>query len=76
MFGANIGTTAGKRTAALHTVLNMISTVLGTILLVPYAKLIQTLIEHLKSENLELQDLLKTNDGLIRMVDHCIHFYN
>ncbi|MBE6118004.1 MAG: Na/Pi cotransporter family protein, partial [Erysipelotrichaceae bacterium] len=59
MFGANIGTTvtgilasiggttAGKRTAALHTVLNVISTVLGMILLVPYARLIQALFGHL-----------------------------
>ncbi|MCR5372379.1 MAG: Na/Pi cotransporter family protein [Solobacterium sp.] len=59
MFGANIGTTvtgilasiggttAGKRTAALHTVLNVISTVLGMFLLVPYAKLIQALFGHL-----------------------------
>ncbi|MBR0479593.1 MAG: Na/Pi cotransporter family protein, partial [Solobacterium sp.] len=59
MFGANIGTTvtgilasiggttAGKRTAALHTVLNIIFTIPGMILLVPYAKLIQALFGHL-----------------------------
>ncbi|MBQ3273427.1 MAG: Na/Pi cotransporter family protein, partial [Solobacterium sp.] len=53
MFGANIGTTmtgvlaaiggttAGKRTAALHTVLNIISTALGMILLSPYASFVQ-----------------------------------
>ena len=55
MFGANIGTTMtgilasiggtveGKRTAALHTTLNMISTVIGMILLVPYSHLIQSI---------------------------------
>ena len=53
MFGANIGTTmtgvlaaiggttAGKRTAALHTVLNIISTILGMLLLSPYASFVQ-----------------------------------
>ncbi len=55
MFGANIGTTmtgilaavggtlAGKRTAALHTTLNVISTCFGMILLVPFANLIQAI---------------------------------
>lgn len=55
MFGANIGTTmtgilaaiggttAGKRTAALHTTLNVISTIFGMLLLKPYAALIQSL---------------------------------
>lgn len=55
MFGANIGTTmtgilaaiggstAGKRTAALHTTINCISTVFGMILLVPYSHFIQTI---------------------------------
>ena len=55
MFGANIGTTmtgilaaiggttAGKRTAALHTTLNVISTIVGMLLLKPYAALIQSL---------------------------------
>ena len=32
--------------------------------------------EHLKSEYLEIGDLPKTNDELIRMVDHYIRFYN
>lgn len=53
MFGANIGTTmtgilaaiggttAGKRTACLHTTLNVISTIIGMILLKPYAAFIQ-----------------------------------
>ncbi|HCK87935.1 MAG TPA: Na/Pi-cotransporter II [Erysipelotrichaceae bacterium] len=53
MFGANIGTTmtgilasiggstAGKRTAALHSILNIIGTIIGMILLVPYANFIQ-----------------------------------
>ncbi len=53
MFGANIGTTAtgmlaaiggptaGKRTAGLHTFLNIVATVLGMALLVPYSKFIQ-----------------------------------
>ena len=53
MFGANIGTTmtgilaamggsiAGKRTAALHTTINVISTIIGMVLLVPYANFIQ-----------------------------------
>jgi phosphate:Na+ symporter len=52
MFGANIGTTmtgilasiggsaAGKRTAALHTIINTIATIIGMILLGPYSKLI------------------------------------
>ena len=31
---------------------------------------------HLKSEYLEIGDLPKTNDELIRMVDHYIRFYN
>ena len=55
MFGANIGTTMtgilasiggtveGKRTAALHTTLNVISTIIGMILLVPYSRLIQSI---------------------------------
>ena len=55
MFGANIGTTMtgilasiggtveGKRTAALHTTLNTISTIIGMILLVPYSNFIQTI---------------------------------
>ncbi|MBR2990117.1 MAG: Na/Pi cotransporter family protein [Solobacterium sp.] len=54
MFGANIGTTmtgilasiggttAGKRTAALHTILNTIATIFGMILLKPYAALVQS----------------------------------
>ncbi|MDO4414994.1 MAG: Na/Pi cotransporter family protein [Erysipelotrichaceae bacterium] len=53
MFGANIGTTMtgilasiggsteGKRTAALHTTLNVISTIFGMLLLKPYASFIQ-----------------------------------
>ena len=53
MFGANIGTTmtgilasiggsvAGKRTAALHTMLNLIGTIIGMALLVPYTALVQ-----------------------------------
>ncbi|MBR3348641.1 MAG: Na/Pi cotransporter family protein [Solobacterium sp.] len=53
MFGANIGTTMtgilasiggsteGKRTAALHTTLNVISTIVGMLLLKPYAAFIQ-----------------------------------
>lgn len=53
MFGANIGTTmtgilaaiggstAGKRTAAMHTILNVIATIFGMILLVPFANLMQ-----------------------------------
>jgi len=53
MFGANIGTTMtgilasiggstpGKQTAALHTVINIISTIIGMILLVPYSNFIQ-----------------------------------
>lgn len=53
MFGANIGTTMtgilasiggsteGKRTAALHTTLNVISTIFGMLLLKPYAAFIQ-----------------------------------
>ena len=52
MFGANIGTTmtgilasiggsaAGKRTAALHTIINIISTTIGMIFLGPYSRLI------------------------------------
>ncbi len=55
MFGANIGTTmtgilasiggslAGKRTAALHTLINIISTIFGMILLIPYSKFIQAI---------------------------------
>ena len=55
MFGANIGTTmtgilasiggttAGKRTAAMHTTLNVISTIIGMILLVPYSNFIQSI---------------------------------
>ncbi|MBQ9153024.1 MAG: Na/Pi cotransporter family protein [Solobacterium sp.] len=55
MFGANIGTTmtgilasiggstAGKRTAALHTMINMISAVIGMVLLRPYAAFIQSI---------------------------------
>lgn len=55
MFGANIGTTmtgvlasiggstAGKRTAAVHTTLNLISTFIGMVLLIPYAKFIQSI---------------------------------
>ena len=55
MFGANIGTTmtgilasiggsaAGKRTAALHTIINTIATILGMVLLVPYSNLIQAI---------------------------------
>ena len=55
MFGANIGTTmtgilasiggstAGKRTAALHTVINTIATIVGMILLVPYSRFIQAI---------------------------------
>lgn len=54
MFGANIGTTmtgvlaaiggstAGKRTACLHTTLNVISTFFGMLLLVPFANFIQS----------------------------------
>lgn len=53
MFGANIGTTmtgilaaiggstAGKRTAAMHTILNVIATAFGMILLVPFTNLMQ-----------------------------------
>ncbi|MBP3892207.1 MAG: Na/Pi cotransporter family protein [Solobacterium sp.] len=53
MFGANIGTTmtgilasiggttAGKRTAAVHTTINVISTLIGMLLLRPYASFIQ-----------------------------------
>ena len=53
MFGANIGTTmtgilaaiggttAGKRTACLHTTLNVISTIFGMLLLGPFAAFIQ-----------------------------------
>ena len=55
MFGANIGTTmtgilaaaggtlAAKRTAALHTTLNICSTILGMLLLVPYSSFIQAI---------------------------------
>ncbi|MBR3364778.1 MAG: Na/Pi cotransporter family protein [Solobacterium sp.] len=54
MFGANIGTTmtgvlaaiggstAGKRTACLHTTLNVISTFFGMLLLVPFSNFIQS----------------------------------
>lgn len=53
MFGANIGTTmtgilaaiggstAGKHTAAMHTILNVIATAFGMILLVPFTNLMQ-----------------------------------
>lgn len=53
MFGANIGTTAtgllasiggsiaGRRTAMLHTVLNLIATILGMVFLFPYSRFIQ-----------------------------------
>ncbi|MBR2067287.1 MAG: Na/Pi cotransporter family protein [Solobacterium sp.] len=53
MFGANIGTTmtgflasiggskAGKRTALMHTTFNVISTIIGMLLLIPYAAFIQ-----------------------------------
>ena len=53
MFGANIGTTmtgilaaiggttAGKRTAGIHTTLNLIAAVIGMIFLVPYSKFVQ-----------------------------------
>ena len=53
MFGANIGTTmtgflasiggskAGKRTALMHTTINVISTIIGMLLLIPYAAFIQ-----------------------------------
>ncbi len=59
MFGANIGTTMtgilaaiggsteGKRTAALHTTLNVISTIIGMLLLKPYAAFIQSVFGHL-----------------------------
>jgi phosphate:Na+ symporter len=40
------GSTAGKRTAALHTVINTIATVIGMILLVPYSNLIQAIAGH------------------------------
>ena len=52
MFGANVGTTvtgiiasiggtlSGKRTAALHTTINVISTILGMLLLVPFSNFI------------------------------------
>lgn len=55
MFGANIGTTmtgilaavggstAGKRTACLHTTINVISTILGMLLLKPYSAFIQNI---------------------------------
>lgn len=55
MFGANIGTTMtgilasiggsieGKRTAALHTTLNIISTIIGMVLLIPYSRFIQSI---------------------------------
>lgn len=54
MFGANVGTTvtgilaaiggstAGKRTAALHTTINIISMIIGMCLLVPYSSFIQS----------------------------------
>ncbi len=54
MFGANIGTTvtgilaslggstAGKRTAALHTTVNLISAAIGMVFLKPYASFIQS----------------------------------
>jgi len=59
MFGANIGTTMtgilaaiggsteGKRTAALHTTLNVISTIFGMLLLKPYAAFIQSVFGNL-----------------------------
>lgn len=59
MFGANIGTTMtgilasiggsteGKRTAALHTTLNVISTIIGMLLLKPYAAFIQSVFGNL-----------------------------
>jgi len=59
MFGANIGTTmtgilaaiggstAGKRTAAFHSILNVIATLIGMILLTPYCAFIQRLFGNL-----------------------------
>ena len=59
MFGANIGTTmtgilasiggtvSGKRTACLHTILNVISTTIGMLLLIPFSMLMQDLFGHL-----------------------------
>ncbi|MBR2578298.1 MAG: Na/Pi cotransporter family protein [Erysipelotrichaceae bacterium] len=59
MFGANIGTTmtgilasiggtvSGKRTACLHTILNVISTTIGMLLLIPFSMLMQSLFGHL-----------------------------
>lgn len=59
MFGANIGTTmtgvlasiggttAGKRTACLHTTLNVISTIFGMALLVPFSNFIQSVFGNL-----------------------------
>ena len=55
MFGANIGTTmtgilasaggsaAGKRTAALHTTINIISAIIGMLILKPYSAFIQSI---------------------------------
>jgi phosphate:Na+ symporter len=54
MFGANIGTTmtgilasiggsvSGKRTAAMHTIFNVLATILGMLFLTPYTNLIST----------------------------------
>lgn len=59
MFGANIGTTitgilasiggttAGKRTAAIHTILNIIATAIGMIVLIPFSKLVLMLTANL-----------------------------
>ncbi|MBQ3394030.1 MAG: Na/Pi cotransporter family protein [Oscillospiraceae bacterium] len=59
MFGANVGTTmtgilaslggttAGKRTAAVHTTLNVISATIGMLLLRPYSRLITRLFGNL-----------------------------
>ncbi|MBR2825392.1 MAG: Na/Pi cotransporter family protein, partial [Solobacterium sp.] len=55
MFGANVGTTitgvlasisgstAGKRTAAIHTILNIIATTIGMIFLVPFSNIVLSL---------------------------------
>ena len=55
MFGANVGTTitgvlasiggstAGKRTAAIHTILNIIATTIGMLLLVPFSNIVLSL---------------------------------
>ncbi len=59
VFGANIGTTmtgiiaalggstAGKRTAAMHTVINIFGTLVGMLLLVPYCSFIQSVFGNL-----------------------------